>query len=75
MRSIRSYREAYKTEQGFEYPFFFEHGSRPHGMVPTSLLHIYKVFETIHMLWMSRWIHHHITTTIIVAAELREVDE
>jgi ribonucleoside-diphosphate reductase beta chain len=24
MRSIRSYREAYKTEQGFEYPFFFE---------------------------------------------------
>jgi ribonucleoside-diphosphate reductase beta chain len=24
MKSLRKYREAYKTEQGFEYPFFFE---------------------------------------------------
>ncbi len=44
----------------------------PNGMVPTSTLYVYKVFETIHMLWMSRWIHNHATTTILVGAEVRE---
>jgi hypothetical protein len=39
-------------------------------------LHTYKkVFEIIHMLWlwMGRWVHHHATTTILVAAEFREL--
>jgi hypothetical protein len=42
-------------------------------MVPTSTPYIYKAFETIHMLWMGRWVHHHATTTILVAAEFREL--
>ncbi len=46
----------------------------PHGMVPTSTPYMYNVFETIHMLWMSRWIHNHDTTTILVGAEVRELD-
>jgi hypothetical protein len=41
-------------------------------MIPTSTPYIYKVFETIHMLWMSRWIHNHATTTILVGTEVRE---
>jgi hypothetical protein len=41
-------------------------------MIPTSTPCIYKVFETIHMLWMSRWIHNHATTTKVVGAEVRE---
>jgi hypothetical protein len=47
----------------------------PHGMVPTSTPYIYKVFEIIHMLWlwMGRLVHHHATTTILVAAEFREL--
>ncbi len=45
----------------------------PHGMVPTSTPYMYKV--TIHMLWMSRWIHNHATTTILVGAEFRELDD
>ncbi len=47
----------------------------PHGIVPTSTPYIYKVFEIIHMLWlwMGRWVHHHATTTILVAAECREL--
>ncbi len=36
---------------------------------------MYKVIETIHMLWMSRWIHNHATTTILVGAEFRELDD
>ena len=44
-------------------------------MVPTSTPYIYKVFEIIHMLWlwMGRLVHHHATTTILVAAEFREL--
>ncbi len=42
-------------------------------MVPTSTPYIYKVFETIHKLWMGRWVHHHATTTILVAAEFRKL--
>ncbi len=49
----------------------------PHRMVPTSTPYIYKytVFETIHMLWMGRWVQHHATTTILVATEFRELAE
>ncbi len=42
-------------------------------MVPTSTPYIYKVFETIYMLWMGRWVHHHATTTILVCPEFREL--
>ncbi len=42
-------------------------------MVPTSTPYIYKVFETIHKLWMGRWVHHHATTTILGAAEFRKL--
>jgi hypothetical protein len=45
----------------------------PHGMVHSSTPYIYKVFQTIHMLWMGRWVHHLATTTILVAAEFREL--
>jgi hypothetical protein len=45
----------------------------PHGMVPTYTTYIYKVFETIHMLWMGRWVHHHTTTTILVCPKYREL--
>ncbi len=45
----------------------------PPGIVPTSTLYMYKVFETIHMLWMGRWVHHHATTTILVSPEFREL--
>jgi hypothetical protein len=38
----------------------------PHWMVPTSTIYTYKVFNSIHMLWMGRWIHHHATLTILV---------
>ncbi len=44
----------------------------PPGIIPTSTPYIYKVFETIHMLWMGRWVHHHASTTILVSPELRE---
>ncbi len=45
------------------------------GMVPTSTPYIYKVFETIYMLWMDRcrWVHHHATSTILVSPEFREL--
>jgi hypothetical protein len=36
-------------------------------------LHTYKVFETIHMLWMGRWVHHHAITTILVRPKFREL--
>ena len=44
-------------------------------MVPTSNPYIYKykVFKTIHKLWMGRWVQHHATTTILVAAGFREL--
>jgi hypothetical protein len=42
-------------------------------MVPTSTPYIYKVFETIYMLWMGRWVYHHATTTILVSPEFREL--
>jgi hypothetical protein len=47
----------------------------PHGMVPASTPYIYKEFEfeTIHMLWKGRWVHHHTTSTILVCQEFREV--
>jgi hypothetical protein len=45
----------------------------PPGMVPTSTPYIYKVFETIYMLWMGRLVHHHATTTILVSPEFREL--
>jgi hypothetical protein len=45
----------------------------PHGMVPPSTPYIYKVFETIHMLWMGRWVHHHAITTILVCPKFREL--
>ncbi len=38
-------------------------GSNPHGMVPTSILHIYKVFQIIPMLWIDTGIHHHAIST------------
>jgi hypothetical protein len=47
----------------------------PHGMVPTSTIYTYKVFKTIHMLWMGRWIHHHVTSTILVGKEIQELAE
>ena len=31
-----------------------------------STQNTYNVFETIHMLWMGRWIHHHVTSIILV---------
>ncbi len=42
-------------------------------MVPTSTPYIYKVFETIHKLWMGRWVHHHAITTIFVCPKFREL--
>jgi hypothetical protein len=45
----------------------------PHGMVPTSTPYIYKVFETIHMLWMGGWVHHYAITTILVSPKFREL--
>ncbi len=45
----------------------------PHVMVPTSTPYIYKVFETIHMLWKGRWVHHHATITILVCPKFREL--
>jgi hypothetical protein len=47
----------------------------PHGMVPISTPYICRMYETIHMLWMSRWVHHHATTTILVTAEFRESED
>jgi phosphopentomutase len=43
-------------------------------MVPTPTPHVNKVFETSHMLWMSRWIHHHATINVLVGTEIRELD-
>ena len=45
----------------------------PHGMVPTSTPYVYQVFETIHMLWMGRWVHHHAITTILVCPKFRDL--
>jgi uncharacterized protein YfaT (DUF1175 family) len=37
-----------------------------HGMLSTSTLYIYKVFDNHHMLWMGIWVHHHAATTTLV---------
>ncbi len=34
---------------------------------------MYKVFESIHMLWISTWIHHHTYFTIFVRFEFSEL--
>ena len=47
----------------------------PHGIVPTSTSNIYKMFEIIHVLWMGRWIHHDVTSTIILGPDFRELAE
>jgi hypothetical protein len=46
----------------------------PHGMVHASTPYIYKEFEfeTIHMLWKGRWVHHH-TTSTMYAKNFREL--
>jgi hypothetical protein len=47
----------------------------PHGMVPTSTIYIYKVFKTIHMLWMGRWINNHAFLAILVGKEFGESED
>ena len=37
-----------------------------------SLCKPYKVFDTIHILWMGRWIHHHSTCTIYAGPEFMD---
>jgi hypothetical protein len=38
-------------------------------------LQTYKVFETIHILWMGRWIQQHATAIIIVGRDFRKLAE
>ena len=47
----------------------------PHRMIPTSTPIIYEVFESIHKLWMGRWIHHHASSTIFMKLKFRELAE
>ncbi len=42
----------------------------PPGMVPTFTSSIYKMFESIHLLWMGIWIHHHAITIALVGPDL-----
>ncbi len=42
----------------------------PPGMVPTSTLSMYKVFDNVHMLWMGIWIQHHAVTTAVIGPNL-----
>jgi len=37
----------------------------PHGMVPTSSSNICKVLDSLHMLWMGIWVHHHAATATL----------
>ena len=45
--------------------------SNTHGMVYTSTPNIWKMFGTIHMLWMGIWIHHHAIFTLLVVSRPR----
>ncbi len=56
----------------FQFPSscLLDEAQDPPGMVPTSTPYIYKVFETIYMLWMGRWVHHHAPTTILVSPRI-----
>ena len=47
----------------------------PHGMAPKSKMYIYKVFNTIRMLWMGRWIPHHATSSILVGEDFWELED
>ncbi len=42
----------------------------PPGLVLTSTLSMYKVFDNVHMLWMGIWIYHHAITTAVVGQDL-----
>ncbi len=42
----------------------------PPGMVPTSTISMYKVFDNVHMLWMGILIHHHAFSTAVVGPDL-----
>jgi hypothetical protein len=41
----------------------------PHGQVPTSTSHMYKVFQIIHMLWIDTGIYHHAISTSDVPSD------
>jgi hypothetical protein len=41
----------------------------PPGMVPTSTLSMYNVFDNVHMLWMGIWIQHNAVTTAVVGPD------
>jgi hypothetical protein len=45
----------------------------PHKMVPTFTPNIYKVIDSVQMLWMGVWIHHHAFTVVSCTFELRHV--
>ena len=56
-------------------PIRFVEAVEPFKMHPTSMSHIYKVFEHIKQLWMGIWQHTHTVTTTDVSPDLGELAE
>ena len=47
----------------------------PFKLHPTSMSHIYMVFEHLKLLWMGIWQHTHTVTTTEVSSDLGEFTE
>jgi len=44
----------------------------PHGLHPTTISYVYKVFWHLDMLWMGIWVHPYTVTPVLVGGEFEE---